>query len=401
VDVKRRFAMTVILGTGVGLTGCQGGGLGKLALWNRGDSSVASTAPDVSRQKYAGLQKEFGSAMPMGQARTGTAALGGQKPVSDDGFITASWKKTTAAVTGAFASTTKPANPAPDDDPLRLDRNPTKIGPEVYVSAARLLENQGKVAEAEVKYNDALKSSPTDEAALVGLARLHDRQGQSLKAVEFYHKALKAHPNSGLVCNDLGLCYRRQRQLDKSIQAFSRAVELQPDNDKYRNNLAAAFVDAGRPSDAVKHLSLTSSPAVANYNVGFMMLQKGQRAEAAQYLQQALSIDPGLTPAREMLVQLGGNNGATPLASRPQPQFSQPQLSHPTISQSGRHYESPAPYVASEPAAAAPSSPQTYHVGDDPPAAETAQRQLWNGSAWSAAVDGESSLPTPPLPPVE
>lgn len=389
MDVKRRFAMTVVLGTGLGLTGCQAGGLGGLALWNRGDSSVASTAPDVSQQKYGNLQKEFGSAMPMGQSRTGAAALGAQKPVSDDGFFTASWKKTSAAVTGAFASTTKPTNQGADDDPLRLDRNPTKIGPEVYVSAARMLENQGKFAEAEVKYNEALKVSPADESALVGLARLHDRQGQSLKAVELYQKALKSHPNSGLVCNDLGLCYRRQRQLDKSVQMFSRAVELKPDNNKYRNNLAAAFVDAGRPNDAVKHLSLTTSPAVAHYNVGYMLHQKDQRAEALRHLQQAVSLDPGLTPAREMLAQLGGNGGPASLAA--QPQSNQPQLSPP-----GRSYAT-SPYTTSAPA----SSPQSYHIGDDPPAAETAQRQHWNGAAWSTAVGGELNMPTQPLPPVE
>ena len=170
MDIKRRFAMTVILGTGVGLTGCQGGGLGKLAIWNRGDSSVASTAPDVSRQKYSGLAQEFGSAMPMGQNRPGTAALGGQKPPSDDNFFTASWKKTTAAVGGAFgSSTTKSANPAPEDDPLRLDRQPKKINADVYVSAARLLENQGKYDEAELKYQDALKSSPDSRSQPLGL----------------------------------------------------------------------------------------------------------------------------------------------------------------------------------------------------------------------------------------
>jgi Tfp pilus assembly protein PilF len=317
VDIKRRFAITVILGAGipgtvVGLTGCQGGGLGKLALWNRGDSTASSAAPDVGRQKYSGLAQEFPGSMPMGQARTGTAPLGGQKPVSDDGFMMASWKKTTAAVTGAFASTTKPANAVPEDDPLRLDRNPKKIGPEVYVSAARLLENQGKFAEAEVKYQDALKTSPTDEHALVGLARLHDRQGQGLKATDLYLKALKAHPNSGLVCNDLGLCYRRQRQLDKSVQMFSRAVELQPDNNKYRNNLAAALVDAGRADDAVRHLSTSGSPAVAHYNVGFMLHKRGQQGEAVQHLQHAISLDPSLTPAREMLAQLGGESPAQP-----------------------------------------------------------------------------------------
>ena len=348
----------------------------------------------------------------MGQNRPGTAALGGQKPPSDDNFFMASWKKTTAAVGGAFgSSTTKAANPMPEDDPLRLDRQPKKINADVYVSAARLLENQGKYDEAELKYQDALKSSPEDENALVGLARLYDRQGQAMKATEVYHRALKAHPQSGLVCNDLGLCYRRQRQLDKSLQLFSRAVELQPENTKYRNNLAAALVDSGRPDEAIKQLTKHCSPAVAHYNVGYLLSQKGQKAEAARHLQQAISLDPGMTPAREMLASLGGNSGQ-PLAAQPlaaQPLAAQPQ--HPAASRVAMQprYESAPSYAASAQSYSAPAyteatiaaAPQSYHIGDDSPAADTGPQPHWNGSSWSTAVAGETSIRTQPLPPVE
>ena len=399
MDIKRRFAMTVILGTGVGLTGCQGGGLGKLSIWNRGESSVASTAPDVSRQKYSGLAQEFGSSLPMGQNRPGTAALGGQKPPSDDNFFMASWKKTTAAVGGAFgSSTTKSANPAPEDDPLRLDRQPKKINADVYVSAARLLENQGKYDEAEGKYQEALKSSPEDENALVGLARLHDRQGQAMKATEVYHRALKAHPQSGLVCNDLGLCYRRQRQLDKSLQLFSRAVELQPENTKYRNNLAAALVDSGRPDEAIKQLTKHCSPAVAHYNVGYLLSQKGQKGEASRHLQQAISLDPGMTPAREMLASLGGNGGGPAIAAQPQQPANASRVAMQPRYEPARSYAGSAQSYSAQPSPETMTAavPQTYHIGDD-----AGPQPHWNGSSWSTAVAGETSIRTQPLPPVE
>jgi len=173
-------------------------------------------------------------------------------------------------------------------------------------------------------------------------------------------------------------------------------VELQPDNSKYRNNLAAALVDAGRADDAVRHLSMSGSPAVAHYNVGFMLLQKEQRAEAGRHLQQALALDPGLTPAREMLAQLGGESPA------------QPQLARPQFSQAAPRTAAQPRYAAEETYAPpartqgdTPSAPQTYHIGDDGAAAETAQRPHWNGAAWSSAVAGETSLQTQPLPPVD
>src|SRR5262245_11786005 len=227
--MKRHIAITFLVGAGMGLAGCQGPSLGGLALWNRNNSALGSTAPDVGKQKYGGLSQQLSG----NQAQAN--ALGQQE---NDSFLLASWKKTSAAVSGAVA--TKPKSPTVvGADSLRHDKMPKKIGPEVYIGYARLLENQGNYADAEAKYREALKIAPNDLAALVGLGRLLDRQGQGQKAIEVYQKAAQAHPTSGLVFNDMGLCYRRQQQLDKSLAAFRKAVELQNDNPKYRNNLAA------------------------------------------------------------------------------------------------------------------------------------------------------------------
>src|SRR5439155_12227273 len=166
-----------------------------------------------------------------------------------------------AAVTGG--ATTKAKTVTPEDDPLRLDRVPKKIGPEVYVGAARLLENQGNYEEAEAKYFEALKAAPSDLNALVGLARLYDRKGKPQKAIEVYQKTAQIHSTSARVFNDMGLCYRPLRQLDRSLSAFRKAIDLQPDNAKYHNNLAAALVDAGRPDEAYRGLAGLNSVAGA------------------------------------------------------------------------------------------------------------------------------------------
>src|SRR5207244_6606409 len=80
--------------------------------------------------------------------------------------VFASLTKSTAAATSALTGKKMLES---DSDPLRLDKAPKKIGPEVYVGAARLLENQGKFAEAEEKYRDALRVVPSDLNAMVGL----------------------------------------------------------------------------------------------------------------------------------------------------------------------------------------------------------------------------------------
>jgi tetratricopeptide (TPR) repeat protein len=367
--MKRHLGFTFLLGTGIGLAGCQSPMLGGLPSWTRGDSS-ASTAPDVSKQKFNGLSQQLGS------SQSPSVGMGGNRQPESTGFL-ASWKKSSAATSAAItgAMTAKPKMNLPDDDPLRLDRMPKNIGPEVYIGAARLFENQGKFAEAEDKYREALKAAPNDLNGLVGLARLYDRQGQPQKAIEVYQKAAQVHPQNSLVHNDLGLCYRRQRQVDKSIATFQKAVEHTPGNAKYRNNLAAALVDGGRESEAYQQLTAVNSPAVAHYNLAYLLNEKGQRANAVRHLQEAVAADPSLRPANEMLTQLG--------AGAPQ-QAAQAQQAAPPQQEA---------FVASE--------PPSYHIGDDSaPAIQTAQRSTWAETSATATPPAGVSY-TQPLPPVE
>jgi tetratricopeptide (TPR) repeat protein len=397
--MKGKIAVTLLVGAGIGFTGCQAPMFGGLP-WGRSSGSQSSTAPDVGGQRFSGLSKEFGGdySRAMGQSQAQVGAIGGPRE-SNDGFLAASWKKTTAAVSGTFAS--KPKIATPENDPTRLDNMPKKIGPEVYIAAARLFENQSKFAEAEGKYHEALRAAPSDLNALVGLARLYDRQAQPQKAIEVYQKALQAHPTSALVYNDLGLCYRRQRQLDKSIVALKRAVDLNGENAKYRNNLAGALVEAGRSGEAYEQFALVNSPSVAHYNVACLLQQKGQQAEATQHLQQALAQDPTLAAARDMLAQLGAETEATPATIRspavtPIARSSASLVREPVAAYAAgaadqRPYTS-APKTETASTAEAPS----FHIGDDaPPAAEVAKRPAWS-STWAVPSAAPGSQPLPP-----
>jgi Tfp pilus assembly protein PilF len=324
---------------------------------------VASATPDVGRQSYDGLSREFGGT-PMGQKSPDAMALGGQKPVSDDNFLVSSWKSTTGAIAGMFAGSKEPD--IYEEEPAK----PKKVGPELYVGAARVFENQNKPVEAEEKYRQALKIAPKDFSALVGLARLQDRQGNTSESLATYQQAIKAHPTNALIYNDLGLSFARQRQFDQSLAALGKAVELAPDSTKYRNNLATVLVEAGHTDQALAQLSAVASPAVAHYNVGYLLLKKGEPDAAARHFQQALAIDPGMAPARDMLAQVTGLPAAE-VATVPR--------------DSGSAYETAGPYgmsggsagalpgggstsFASTPAMVT-QSPHGYHIGDDASAA--------------------------------
>jgi Tfp pilus assembly protein PilF len=370
--MKRHLSYTFLIGAGIGLVGCQSPMLSGLPGWGRGDST-ASTAPDVSKQKFSGLASQFGS------SQQPTTGLGGSRQTESTNFLTSSWQKTTAAISGAVA--TKPKALPPEDDPLRVDKMPKRIGPEVYVGAARLLENQGKFVEAEDKYREALKAAPTDLNGLVGLARLYDRQGQSQKALEAYQKAAHAHPNNGLVYNDLGLCLRRQQQAEKSVVAFRKAVELTPDNAKYRNNLAAALVDSGKENEAFAELAAVNQPAVAHYNLAYMLNEKGQRENAVRHLRNAVAADPSLKPAHDMLHHLGGAN-AVVMSSGQSPEIAAPPAVAPAIGYNVAPSSVGAYTIPQQAVPTTSDEPPSYHIGDDSqPAIQTAQRPTTSDSA--------------------
>jgi tetratricopeptide (TPR) repeat protein len=315
--------------------------------------------PAANQQRFGGLAAEHSPA-------AGAAGLGGAASAKSENFLLASWKKTTAAVTGSAAKPT-----LPEDDPLRLDRLPKKIGPEVYVGAARLLENQGKFDEAEAKYREALKVAPRDLSALIGLARLYDRQGASAKAVEVYRSAAKAHPDNPLVFNDLGLCYRRQRQSAPAIEALRKAVALKPDEAKYRNNLAAALVEAGQTDEALEQLLAVHAPAAAHYNLAYLLQQRGDRQAAATHLHQALQYDPQLAPARQMLAQLGhgaaeASQADSTLAAHA-PSVASPDRATASASPSARSdFADPLPPSPTSPASPAPAATAPVAVAPPP-----------------------------------
>ena len=192
----------------------------------------------------------------------------------------------------------------PAQDPTSLSHDPGPLQPDLYVSAAAVLEQQNRATDAADKYQQALALDPNHRAALIGLARLQHRHGDVAGAIHVYQTALKAYPDDAVLLNDLGLCYARSGQSDSALAALQRAVELKPDSTLYRNNMAAVLVEASRSAEAVPLLAQTYGTAVAYYNVGYLLHQRGEDHAAVEHFSAALRANPSLTPARSMLDRL-------------------------------------------------------------------------------------------------
>jgi tetratricopeptide (TPR) repeat protein len=161
------------------------------------------------------------------------------------------------------------------------------------------------------------------------------------------------------VYNDLGLCLARQNQLEESRTVLEQAIQLQPDRKLYRNNCAKLLVDLGRPEQAYNHLAAVHPPAEAQYNLGYLLSQKGDQAAAYAAFAKALELAPQMTEARQWMESL---QAAAAPAVQPLPQLPQaaPQIPATPVSHSPQQpWAAPGGYGAGPNVAPATAAPQS------------------------------------------
>ena len=163
------------------------------------------------------------------------------------------------------------------------------------------LADQGKLDEAVVHYQEALKIRPNDPDVFTNLGVALAGQQRFEEAVAFYHKALQYRPTDGKALGNLGVTLAKQGRLDEAIALYGKALETMPDDADIHYNLASALALKGKVNDAVSHFSqgLRIKPnAKAHYNLGVLLAQLGRYQEAMAHFSEALRLKPDYAEAR-------------------------------------------------------------------------------------------------------
>ena len=187
---------------------------------------------------------------------------------------------------------------------------PDTVSPNVYLTAAAVSEHQGATDKAIAQYQKLLKIAPNHRQGLIRLARVLHSNGRMQESIETYQRAVAAYPTDAVILNDLGLCLARNGQHQEAVAAIQKAQQLDPKNTMYGNNLAAVLVESHRVEDAIGVLTQKHGPAIAHYNVGYMLNQQGDTAAATEHFATSLRYDPNLQQAQQMLDRM------TPMVSR-------------------------------------------------------------------------------------
>ena len=142
---------------------------------------------------------------------------------------------------------------------------------------ALVLEQQGKLPEAEAAWRIYLKSHPGNPEPYAQLGLLEARQDRYQQAIPLYRKALELDPRVAAVRLNLGLALFKDGQLKEAIPEFTELLKSAP---------------PGSP-DAQR---LTILLGMSHYGLA-------QYAEAVPYLKTAAANDPPNLPLRLSLAQ--------------------------------------------------------------------------------------------------
>jgi len=228
----------------------------------------------------------------------------GSDDSNESGSISSAFKKAGSSISGFFTSEERV--PQVEDDPVSLSNMPEEVNANVFLSAARMLENSGNFDGAERQYKSCLEKYPKSRLAQVSYARLLHRTKRLDEALAIYQKADQDHPNDAVICNDMGLCLARMGRREEAMSKFHQATVEAPEDPRYRNNLAMVLVDANRADEALSQLVYAHGKAKGHFNLGFLLYRKGDHQAAATNFEAALQQDANLKQAADMLQRING-----------------------------------------------------------------------------------------------
>jgi predicted TPR repeat methyltransferase len=144
-------------------------------------------------------------------------------------------------------------------------------------------------------YQRALAKQPGNPDAL-HLSGLVARQRGDLElALSLIRTAIARAPLTAMFHVNLGRVLAETGRPAESVEALERALELQPDLVAAAYNLGVAYEELGRLADAEEHYRWAADEggsAPASFNLGNLLVARGQVSEGIAAYLRALSLDP-------------------------------------------------------------------------------------------------------------
>ena len=176
------------------------------------------------------------------------------------------------------------------------------------IDAARGLQLQGRMAEAEAVYRDLLGKQPDALEALEGLGVVLFQQGRTEEAAALFARGVAIEPQSVRFHANLGEALRTTRKFNEALGYLRKAVALGPTDVQAWNSLGLVAFDLQRYAAALhayrEAIRLKPRFVHAHINLANTLRALGRSGDATDALRAALRIEPNNPLALINLAQM-------------------------------------------------------------------------------------------------
>ncbi len=188
-----------------------------------------------------------------------------------------------------------------------LDFNADQPGGQAQKGAYALARNN--TATALAHYQKAVQWDPYSAGFHHELAVVLSMLGRTDDALAAMQQAAALEPKEAEFQYRLALAWNEAGRLDQALEALEATVQIDPLHARAWYNLGLARHQAGNSPGALDALLRGENANPRDPQIPYaratILLQLSRPAEAQQALEQALQVQPGFTPARELLDQVG------------------------------------------------------------------------------------------------
>ncbi|MXX62327.1 MAG: tetratricopeptide repeat protein [Holophagales bacterium] len=199
-------------------------------------------------------------------------------------------------------------------DPLMHELTTLAIGALPHLDRGHAAAREGRLADAESAYRQAVAADATNVRAHESLATVLVRRGDPEGAIEHFGVAVRLAPENARAHLDLGVLLAELGRNDRALEHFGRAVELEPGNGEARLGLGAVLAQTGSFEEAVVELQAAlrqvpesgRTPRV-HFGLAEALVRTGRLEEALPHYIRVRDLDPtqGLAWLREATVLMG------------------------------------------------------------------------------------------------
>jgi len=230
-----------------------------------------------------------GAALACAGAPTHSPTYGARKAMAEELVHSADWPRAFSVVDGLYRE------------------DPTDV--EVLSLRGSIYREQHLLKEAEADFDEALRRNPKAAFAHSGLALVLELEGRGEEALDHHRRAAELDPKNAGYLNNLGFSLFAHGQAREAVPVFREALRLDPANPRLRNNLGFAYAKTGDFAQAAENFELAGAPAEAKNNLGYAYQAARNFAQAFDLYVEALRLDPGLSRARQNLIQVANRLG--------------------------------------------------------------------------------------------